>query len=139
MTRKSNWKSEFSLGIGPIDRQHQQIFERLLAIENSVEKRDPWHILGFLVRELADQLKFHFAVEEALLELAGYPGLASHDDGHRRLMKGVAELEASLRKQGGTGDLGVFFEDWFLRHVLHEDRAYVEFLRERLPQALNTP
>ena len=63
------WDNSFALGIDVIDKQHQQIFERLLAIENSVTKRDPWHILRFLVTQLSEYLKFHLAVEEALLEI----------------------------------------------------------------------
>ena len=41
------WDSSFETGIDAIDNQHKKIFEHLLAIENSIAKRDPWHILHF--------------------------------------------------------------------------------------------
>jgi hypothetical protein len=47
------WNNSFALGIEEIDAQHKKIFERLLAIENAVTKRDPWHILRFQLDELA--------------------------------------------------------------------------------------
>ena len=139
MTRKAIWKPEFSIGIGAIDRQHQQIFERLLAVENSVEKKDPWHVMKYLVRELPDYMRFHFAVEEALLEIVGYPELKDHGHRHGQLLKEVAELEAKIQKLGATGDLLAFFEDWFIRHVLSEDMAYAAFARERLPKRTDAP
>jgi hemerythrin len=35
------WNNSFAIGIEVIDAQHKKIFERLLAIENAVAKRDP--------------------------------------------------------------------------------------------------
>jgi hemerythrin len=68
------WNNSFAIGIETIDVQHKKIFEHLLAIENAVAKRDPWHIQRFLLSQLADYMKFHLAVEEALLEIVAYPG-----------------------------------------------------------------
>ena len=67
------WDDSFAIGIEAIDNQHKKIFEHLLAIESSVAKRDPWHILHFFVTQLAESLKFHLEVEEALLEILRYP------------------------------------------------------------------
>ena len=46
--------SSFAIGIEVIDNQHKEIFEHLLAIENSVAKRDPWHIQQFFLAQLAE-------------------------------------------------------------------------------------
>jgi hemerythrin len=78
------WNNSFAIGIETIDVQHKKIFERLLAIENAVAKRDPWHIQRFLLSQLADYMKFHLAVEEALLEIVGYPGRLGHNEAHIR-------------------------------------------------------
>lgn len=127
------WDSSFSIGVEAIDDQHRKIFERLLAIENSVAKRDPWHVVRFLVSQLADNLKFHLAVEESLLEVTRYPGLKGHRESHGRIIDLMAELEDKLERSPAGEPLVAFFEDWFLRHVLSGDRDYADYLHAEFP------
>ena len=127
------WNSSFAIGIDAIDKQHQNIFEHLLAIENSIAKRDPWHILHFFLIQLADYVKFHMAVEEALLEIIRYPDIAHHCDMHARLIDRIDELEDQLRQQVSADKLVGFFEDWFVSHVLSSDREYVAYVKKQFP------
>lgn len=130
------WNSSFAIGIEAIDNQHKKIFEHLLAIENSVAKRDPWHILHFFLTQLAEYMKFHLAVEEALLEVIRYPNRAEHCDSHQRLINQMAELEDQLKNQASGGSLVGFFESWFIRHVLSGDRDYAAYIKEEFPALL---
>lgn len=127
------WDGSFAIGIETIDEQHKKIFEHLLAIENSVAKRDPWHILRFFVAQLAEQLKFHLAVEEALLEIVGYPERGAHCAAHAGLIEQIAELESQLQKQPSGEKLVGFFEVWFVRHVLSDDRDYAAYIKAAFP------
>lgn len=127
------WDSSFAIGIEEIDNQHKKIFEHLLALENSVEKRDPWHILHFFLTELTEYMRFHLAVEEALLEIIRYPDRASHCDSHARLMEQIAKLEEQLKSKATGDNLVGFFEDWFVRHVLASDREYVAYISKTFP------
>lgn len=140
------WDSSFAIGIEVIDNQHKKIFEHLLAIENSVTKRDPWHILRFFLTQLAEYMKFHLAVEEALLQIIRYPDYAEHCAEHARLMDQIAELQDQLeqaglpRTPGGkpvpAENLVAFFEDWFIRHVLRSDREYAAYAERDFPALL---
>lgn len=127
------WDSSFAIGIEVIDNQHKKIFEHLLAIENSVAKRDPWHILHFLLTQLAEYLKFHLAVEEALLEVIGYPARAEHCDLHVKLVEQMDRLQAELQKRASGENLVAFFEDWFVGHVLSSDREFAAYIKKELP------
>jgi hemerythrin-like metal-binding protein len=127
------WDDSFAIGIEAIDNQHKKIFEHLLAIEKSVAKRDPWHILRFFLGQMSEYMQFHLAVEEALLEIVGYPDRGSHCDSHARLVDQIASLEEKL-KQNATGEnLVGFFEDWFVRHVLSNDREYAAYVKREFP------
>jgi hemerythrin-like metal-binding protein len=130
------WDSSFGIGIETIDNQHKKIFEHLLAIENSVAKRDPWHILHFFLTQLAEYMKFHLAVEEALLEIIKYPNRAEHCDLHAKLIEQMATLENQLQKKVSDENLIGFFEDWFVRHVLSSDREYAVWVKKELPALL---
>lgn len=127
------WNSKFAIGIESIDKQHKQIFEHLLALENSVAKRDPWHILHFFVTQLEEYMKFHLAVEEALLEVIGYPEREEHRRSHANIMEQIAELEAQLKKNATGANLVAFFENWFVRHVLNRDRDYAAYVEKEFP------
>lgn len=127
------WDRSFEIGIDTIDNQHKKIFEHLLAIENSIAKRDPWHILHFFLTQLADYLKFHLAVEEALLEIIRYPDHAIHRDSHARLIEQIARLEDQLKGKATGDSLVGFFEDWFVRHVLAGDREYATYIAREFP------
>lgn len=127
------WDSSFAIGITVIDNQHKKIFEHLLAVENSVVKRDPWHIVRFQVAQLSDYLKLHVAVEEALLEIIGYPDLADHADAHTRLIAEIAKLEDQLQHNASPQALIGFFEHWFVDHVLNTDRQYAAYVAKEFP------
>lgn len=127
------WKAEYSVGIETIDSQHKQIFSHLLAIENSLEKKDPWHVMRFLFVQLAEYMKFHFAVEEAILEIVRYPQLRDHTASHARLGEQLAELEEKVKGAGSGANLVSFFENWFIGHVLTSDRQYAAYVKEQFP------
>lgn len=130
--QKMKWDDSFAIGIEAIDNQHRKIFEHLLALENSVMKRDPWHILRFFLSQLADYMQFHLAVEEALLEIVGYPDRAAHGDSHAKLVAQIASLEQTLKNNATGESLVGFFEDWFVHHVLSSDRDYAVFVKREL-------
>lgn len=127
------WNSSLAIGIEVIDNQHKQIFAHLLAIENSVAKRDPWHILRFLLAQMAEYMKFHLAVEEAMLEIIRYPQRADHCQAHAGIMEQIAELERQLQTAGAETNLVSFFENWFIRHVLGDDRQYADYVKKEFP------
>lgn len=127
------WDDSFLIGIDVIDSQHKKIFEHLLALENAVTKKDPWNIMQFFLAQLTDYMKFHLAVEEALLEVIRYPEHANHCDSHARLIDQIAKLEDQLKRQPSGGNLVGFFEDWFVRHVLASDRDYAAYIRRTFP------
>ena len=127
------WDSDLAIGIETIDNQHKQIFEHLLAIENSIAKRDPWHILHFLLSQLAAYMKFHLAVEESLHEITRYPGLEDHRYGHARIIELMGELEDKLQRNPSGENLVGFFEAWFVRHVLSDDREFAIYIKEEFP------
>ncbi len=127
------WDRSFEIGIEAIDNQHKKIFEHLLAIENSVAKKDPWHILHFFLTQLTEYMKFHLAVEEALLEIVRYPDREAHCASHARIIEQMATLEDQLKNKPSGKNLVGFFEDWFVRHVLASDRDYAAYVAKEFP------
>jgi hemerythrin len=57
-----------------------------------------------------------------------YPGLGPHVEQHRFFAGRVSELD----RKGGeatTGEMLPFLRDWFLGHILEEDRRFVPYVK----------
>jgi hemerythrin len=133
MMERLIWKDEYSVGINAIDRQHRKIFESLLALENAIEKKEPWHSISDLISQLTENLKLHWVTEEALLEIIHYPYIEKHNLSHAKLNNALTEFENRLRNHQPMDGIVRFFETWFIEHVLAGDLHYIDFARRKFP------
>jgi hemerythrin len=125
------WSDDFLLGIDAIDRQHQRIFELLLRLEKSITEKESWNAQRFHLADLSEFLKFHLSVEESVLEILGYEELDMHKRGHSKLTDKMLSLEQDLKNSEANDALLSFFRDWFVHHVLVEDKTYAEYVKSR--------
>ena len=120
------WKSEYSVGIGSIDRQHQNLFalarEQYLAMNAGPGKAAVGRILDRLVQYTV----VHFAQEERLMEKCKYQGLPKHQREHEMLTKQVLTFQADY--EAGRVAMSVqllqFLKNWLENHIQTEDKAY---------------
>ena len=126
------WKENFAIGIEKIDQQHKGFLEYLnecyqLASRNSSAGIDP-----HLHDKLKEYATMHFRYEESLLQAGGYPDLESHIKQHKYFESQIAELDAKQpgAKARTSESLFVFLRDWFLRHILEDDKKFVPFISQ---------
>ena len=126
------WSEEYELGISVIDGQHQRIVEyinQLNALDAEVDRDQVSQVLHSLV----DYTLSHLAFEEAMLEDIDYGSLAEHQIGHRTFEKQVATLQQRFVAGENVGhELAQFLCRWLLEHILTEDAAYCDLVKERL-------
>ncbi len=67
------WNDSFSVGVGPLDDEHRELFGLLKALEaatmQSLEPETPARLL----RKLEEATRTHFAVEETVMRAAKIP------------------------------------------------------------------
>lgn len=92
------WKDEYLLGIDEIDLQHKRIFDCIVTVaEEGLTKRDRWAADSSIV-QLVGLLQQHFALEECLMRILGYPDLQRHIEEHRQFNAELHDLaQKSLR------------------------------------------
>jgi hemerythrin-like metal-binding protein len=126
------WKDSFAIGIEAIDQQHKGFLEYLNECYLQTSRNSSAEIDQHLHEELKDYAATHFRFEEELLQSKGYPNLESHVRQHKYFESQVAELDAA--KAGGktrtTESLFVFLRDWFLCHILEDDRKFVPLIMQ---------
>lgn len=125
------WKSSFELGFEQIDQQHQKLLGYLNGCIES-----PAHSDG-VIENLKNYMNHHFSVEEKLMQLVSYPGAENHQREHQLFEDQISAIESA----GTQGDANAkmllvsFLRDWFLNHVISEDKRYAQFINTRLSQA----
>lgn len=117
-------------GITEIDAQHEVLFDIVARLEKAVTSEDRWSAVHFGLVELAGYVNIHFAVEEVLMRLHGYPDLEAHIVEHRRFSAELSDLEEnSVRRIDISATMLAMLRAWLINHIGGADLAYVPHLR----------
>ena len=127
------WKSEYSIGVESIDKQHKQLVTIINVLNNSTRQGSSREVLWEVLVSLIRYTKIHFESEERLFKMHGYPGYDEQRRAHEKLTAQVSDFsKAFIQHQIDISpDLMVFLRDWLMDHVLELDRRSRQFLRER--------
>ncbi|MDZ4254217.1 MAG: bacteriohemerythrin [Sulfuritalea sp.] len=124
-----SWTDSLLTGIDEIDEQHQVLFDVLARLELAVSTEDKWSAVHFAIVELTNFMNIHFAVEEALLRLHGYPELDAHIAAHRAFSADLATIKQHSIRQDVSDEMMVLVRNWLVEHIGVVDKAYVPHLR----------
>jgi len=121
------------IGVDEIDAQHRELFDRIRALleasRNRRSREEVVRILEFLGHYVID----HFAVEEGMMQQAGYPRLDGHRAEHRQFVKELEILRHELKSEGPSGlfviRVGNRVTGWLREHIYRTDRLLGEWLR----------
>lgn len=127
------WKSEYETGVAEIDHQHQTIVQLVTEFEAAVKAKRHWSSLHSLITGAKDYARFHFAVEESLMQIFSYPELPAHRSEHRFVLERIADFEARVLKGEMRDYLIPGLRTWLLGHFLDGDRQFMEFMRKLAP------
>ena len=124
-----SWTDSLLTGIDEIDEQHQVLFDVLARLELAVSSEDKWSAVHFAIVELTNFMNIHFAVEEALMRLHGYPELDAHIAAHRAFSADLATIKQHSIRQDVSDAMMVLVRTWLVEHIGVVDKAYVTHLR----------
>ena len=129
---KLEWKEEYSVGVGEIDSQHKKIIGFINDLDNSVQSENAKEELGNTIEGLNAYAKFHFTTEERYFEQFNYEDRQEHEKRHDDYMNKVTDFEKKVGELNGGDTVKLafemldFLEDWWVNHILHEDKGYTE-------------
>lgn len=124
-----NWKEDYRIGIGEIDEQHKAFVACMASIELAVARFDREAADAAVVR-LADLASAHFTLEEILMRILDYPGLAEHVDDHKRFSIHLGILQERFLTTDAFRQGIEFLHRWWERHVQEHDKSYaLHFLK----------
>lgn len=128
------WKEGFSVGDATIDEQHKTLLEQLARLEDQVMEHAPAEVIEGSLGFLGHYIGWHLDHEERYMREHGYPELEAHLKLHDAFRRQYARLRETFLKGGATPGLGltvrIFLKDWWVGHILIEDKAYYRFIAE---------
>jgi hemerythrin-like metal-binding protein len=122
------WKDEYSVGVAEIDEQHRGINDLFTVINGAIENRESWSEVFFKLEQLRDHARFHFAVEESLMRMHGYPKHAEHVDLHRHFLDKLDQLQMTTLSRHVTLNAISYLSNWYMDHMNTQDRVFVRYL-----------
>lgn len=120
-----SWTDSLLAGIDEIDAQHQVLFDVLARLELAVSSEDKWSAVHFAIVELTNFMNMHFAVEEALMRLHGYPELDAHIAAHRAFSADLAVIKQHSIRQDVSDEMMVMVRNLLVEHIGEVDKACV--------------
>jgi hemerythrin len=124
------WKNDFRTGIEEMDKHHKKFFDYLTQLEEAAGGSKGKEVIERGLKLADDYIKYHFAEEEKLLEITGFPGLAYQIKEHKFFVSQVNDLRDKYTKGDAYLPISTlaFLRDWFSHHIIEEDKKYGEYL-----------
>ena len=123
-----DWQKKYSIGIPEIDEQHKQLFDCIDRLESAGDERQRELAVYFVMEQLDDYARIHFAVEEIVMRLFDYPGLEAHAAEHRAFAQRLTQLKASELNEDIHAQAGKFLREWLVEHIQGSDKLYATYL-----------
>ena len=129
--RYIRWNPALETGYPEVDDQHRELYALVNDLNAAalvgVDDAQIAHILARILRYASS----HFATEQALMELTGYPAAAEHIAIHSDFAGAAQELAASYQAGGGKTvlELARFMQDWLETHIKSEDQPLIVHVR----------
>lgn len=127
------WSDSLNLGVPVIDAQHRELVARVGTVVSAVNARPA--DVGALLDFLGEYALSHFATEERLMGLHGYPESAAgaHREAHQAFVRAFSGLRYDVdvegMTQGITDRIQKWMVGWLMEHILGMDHALSMWIR----------
>ncbi len=118
------WKSEYSVQIPGLDRDHQILVGCVTELEQAVAGAQPAQVLNAAVKRLMKLARTHFNDEVDVMRIRNYEGIDAHIQDHKAFLGRLEVLERESRKRRVSADVVASLHEWLERHLLSYDRDY---------------
>ena len=126
------WDDKYQLGIEAIDQQHRQLFELIGEMNRLIAAHAGAGEIQAVLKRFQRWAEIHFASEETLLAVTGYPGRDAHVIEHKAFLDTLEKnikLIASRPLAVTETKISRLLANWLQGHILENDREYLPHLK----------
>ena len=119
------WKPAWSLGIPSVDGEHRDMIDMINRIYADLDGSAEAAAVEAALGNIHAGISAHFALEERLMQAAGYAGYAQHKQSHEQLLDQIRDLMDGFAAdpERGKMELQQQLGDWFSLHFGTFDAA----------------
>lgn len=112
------WTEEFSVGHASIDQEHEALIAQINQIYEQLNQPMDLETIESKLEELQTDISAHFAVEELLMQEAGFTEFEAHRKDHEHLLDQIHDLIFHFTEDPSKGRnlLVNQLSDWFSHH-----------------------
>jgi hemerythrin len=128
----SAWESSYSVGVAELDSHHQTILDLIGQLTDETWQKEHADGIGKAIDQLTEYVTTHFAAEEHYMEEFDYENYEAHLEQHLEYIRTVSTLTSEWMggSQSVPDSLLKFLEEWWVRHILNEDKKYTKTLND---------
>lgn len=126
------WSEAFHIGLPEIDDQHMMLVNLMNDLWAAIAANAPVSRCDEILARLENYTVAHFTAEEIMMRTLGYPELERHKAAHLEFVKRI-QAERGRVAEGERPTLNIlhFLQDWLIKHILVNDKAYADFYASR--------
>jgi hemerythrin-like metal-binding protein len=125
------FRPEYKTGVLEIDEQHLDLFNNYRDVAALLDYGHDMLRITRRLDEMIDNVRQHFADEEAVMGEMGYPMLSDHQSIHRRLMQNIEDFRSCLPAALSRADaaaVAAYLKFWLVEHIHVDDRTFGGFI-----------
>lgn len=125
------WTEQMSVGIPLLDSDHQALIALIDKLHEGLLSDADTEATTAVFESLIAYAELHFAREEKVMRVCGYPGLEVHRAEHARFANRIRELRDRYAGEPATvGELLEYLKVWLNHHILIQDMAYKAYTED---------
>ena len=86
------WGKEFSVGNAAIDQEHESLIDQINQVYEQLDPPVDGELIETMLADLQDEISTHFALEELLMQEAGFAEYEAHKQAHERLLDQIHDM-----------------------------------------------
>jgi len=112
------WKPEYSVGVQSMDDEHREMIDLINATYEKLTSDAAADQVEEYLGEILSTISMHFALEERIMQNAGYGEFHAHKDDHEVLLDRLRDLMDGYYDDPASGArrLEQSLSDWFADH-----------------------
>ncbi|MDH5671361.1 MAG: bacteriohemerythrin [Myxococcales bacterium] len=123
-----NWTPKLDVGVDAMNREHQELIDRMNAFYDAAHGSSADAIRGAL-DALGSYVVEHFAHEEAYMDSVDFPGRQNHKQIHKNLLRSYSEYADAIAETGEVPEKFLnFLKFWLTSHIKGIDTKYGEHM-----------
>lgn len=131
---------EFTIGIEEIDKQHQELLDRMELLRDYIRRGQSRDAIRDTLKFLEGYMVKHFDTEVKYMQRYNYPAILLHKAEHEKFLKDFAACKEEFTSLHAKGEITTFLgitivrklNDWFTEHISTVDMKMGAFLAEKI-------